>query len=133
MRKMLQGLVTVAVLATAFGASAGELDAKSKRSLDLAINGRVAGRPVACINPSKIYSTDVIDKTAIVYRMSDGELYVNRPTQGAHNLDHNAVVLTRKGIEPLCSNDFVNLGDVGGWVTASVAMGPFVPYAPAAR
>jgi len=136
MRKVLQGLVTVAVLATASNAFAGELGAKAQRSLDRAINGRVAGAPVACINPSQIRSTEVVDKTAVLYRMSDGKLYVNRPILGAHNLDHNAVVYTGNRVQPLCSNQFVNLGDPDpriGWVTASVAMGPFVPYAPAAR
>lgn len=135
MRKLLQGLVTVMVLAAASNAFAAEPNAKGERSLDRAINGRVAGQPVACINPAKIYSTDVIDKTAIVYRMSDGQIYVNRPTLGAHNLDHDLVVYTIHSVEPLCRNDFVNLIDGKGsrWFAASVAMGPFVPYAPAKR
>lgn len=136
MRKVLQGLVAVMVLAAGSSAFAGDENGKAERSLKLAINGRVPGQPIACIYPSQIGSTEIIDGTAIVYRMVNGKVYVNYPRVGAHNLEHNAVIRMGSTVRPLCYNDFVTLYDNGGTtygVTASVAMGPFVPYVVAER
>lgn len=134
MRKMLHGLIMVATLATASTALAGDNNSKAERSLKLAINGRVPGQPIACIYPSQIGSTEIIDGTAIVYRMTNGKVYVNYPRLGAHNLERDAVARIGSTVRPLCYNDFVTLYDNGsGIVAASVSMGPFVPYVVAER
>jgi hypothetical protein len=56
--------------------STGAAEAKLAKLLE----GRTAGAPVDCINQRLIASSQIIDKTAIVYRMPGGALYVNRPT-----------------------------------------------------
>ena len=135
MRKMLHGLITAAILATASSAMAG--DESGEAGLDRLIKGRVAGQPVACINAGRIRGIQIIDRTAIIYRMSNGQIYVNRPALGAANLSSDAVINTTAIQGPLCSNEFVTFYDQGGMgmrgVAASVAMGPFVPYALAQR
>lgn len=135
MRAMFQGVVAAAVVAAAFGASAGELNTKGERSLDRTINGRVASQPVNCIDPRRAVSTEIMDRTAIVYRMPDNKLYVNRPTLGVGNLDPEAIVSWNNVNTALCSHDFVNLYDRGGTgpflPSGSVRLGQFVPYSPA--
>lgn len=137
MRKMLHGLIMAAILATAFSAMAGDDADKAERSLDRVISGRVAGQPVSCISTARVRAIQIIDRTAIVYLMSNGQIYVNRPTQGAQNLDSDAALHMVGAQGPLCTNEFVTFYDQGGrgirGVAASVAMGPFVPYAPAPR
>ncbi|RRN65047.1 hypothetical protein [Caulobacter sp. 602-1] len=137
MRKLLQGVVAAAVVAAAFGASAGELNARGERSLDRTINGRVASQPVSCIDPRRAVSIEIMDRTAIVYRMPDNKLYVNRPILGVRNLDHEAIVSWNNVNTALCSQDFVHLYDRGGegpfMLSGSVRLGQFVPYSPAQR
>lgn len=141
MSKMLHGLITAAILATAsataMGAWAGDDSAEAERNLNIVIKGRVAGQPVSCINPGRIRGIEVIPRTAIIYRMSNGQIYVNRPTQGIQNLDGEGIINIGDTPGPLCTNQFVTFYDQGGksmrGVTASVAMGPFVPYAVAQR
>lgn len=42
------------------------------------LDGRVAGKPVTCIPLNQAQSTQIIDKTAIIYRVGS-TYYVNRP------------------------------------------------------
>lgn len=94
-----------------------------------AIAGRTAGKPVDCIYLRDIRSSRIIDRTAIVYEMNNGLIYVNRPTNGASLLDWGTVMVTNTYSSQLCSIDTVKLYDTGfhmqtGWV----GLGDFVPY-----
>jgi hypothetical protein len=133
MRSWLTGLMTVAVLATASSALAGdEGNAKGERSLAKMVEGRVAGEPVDCIDPRRALMTDVIDKTAIVIRMPGGIVYVNRPEMGVAALDHDFIINPRTNGVRLCRGDAVAMVDRGGKGSAgsraSVSLGQFVPY-----
>jgi hypothetical protein len=116
--------------AAAFGAptvaSAASLppEARLARMLD----GRVAGKPVSCINQRDIRSAEIIDDTAIVYRVG-GKLYVNRPRSGASWLDRDDILVTRTSSSQLCRIDAVNLIDRGSrFPSGFVSLGDFVPY-----
>ena len=94
-----------------------------------AITGRTAGKPVDCIYLRDIRASKIIDKTAIVYEMNNGVIYVNRPRSGASSLDWTNVMITDTHSSQLCSIDTVKLYDTGvrmstGWV----GLGDFVPY-----
>lgn len=133
MRALFQGFVAVVVLAASSSAFAGAPDSeKGERSLAKMLEGRTAGQPVKCINPANALSSEILDGTAIVYRMPGGKLYVNRPSLGAAHLDHDNLLRSQTFGTQLCNNDMVTLIERGGMISslpaAFIAMGPFVPY-----
>lgn len=92
--------------------------------------GRTAGPPVDCISLRNIDNTQIIYKTAIVYKMRDGTIYVNTPRSGAETLVEDDVMVTNTPTQQLCSIDVVQLHNPGiTWMwTGSVTLGEFVPY-----
>lgn len=135
MKTMFKALVAIVVLCGATGGVASAAE-RNERILARTVEGRVAGAPVACVKFDQPYSTEVIDKTAVVYRLRDGTMYVNRPLANAENLNRNTSNWRENpSRRPLCVNDVT--GDYGGDVYANfrpsfrplvVTLGPFVPY-----
>ncbi len=103
-------------------------DARGEASLDKIVAGRTAGSPVDCINLRDIRSTEIVDDTAIVYRMNNGTLFVNRPGSGSI-LDRDDILVTRTIGTRLCRIDIVNLVDRGSQMpSGSLSLSDFVPY-----
>lgn len=101
--------------------------------LDRMLEGRVAGKPVDCIALSDIRSSQIIDRTAIVYEVGN-KLYVNRPRNGASQLDRDDVLVTNTVTGQLCRIDLVRLVDRNGrFPRGVVSLDSFVPYAKPAR
>lgn len=101
---------------------------KGEAELARALEGRVAGEPVNCINLHRIRSSRIINRTAIVYD-AGGTLYVNRPRSGASSLTDWDVLVTRPFGSRLCSIDTVELISPGtGMLGGIVFLGDFVPY-----
>jgi hypothetical protein len=112
-----------------FGAGAAEARTRVTPEAKLAkiLDGRVAGPPVNCLQLRSIDSTQIIDKTALVYRVG-GTLYVNRP-RNADSLDDNDVLVTRTSTGNLCSIDTVTLVDrYAKFQRGFVSLDRFVPY-----
>jgi hypothetical protein len=115
-----------ALAATAAPVLAARLSPEAK--LDQLLAGRVAGKPVSCINLRDIQSSQIVDRTAIVYRVG-GKLYVNRPRSGASWLDDDDILLTNTVTGQLCRIDTVKLIDrTSRFQRGFVALGDFVPY-----
>ncbi|MBL9065042.1 MAG: hypothetical protein JNN10_01980 [Sphingopyxis sp.] len=92
------------------------------------LEGRVAGEPQNCIPLSMARSSQVIDKTAIVYRVGS-TLWVNRPEGGASSLDDDDILVTKLSGSQLCSIDAVQLHDRSSHMYSGfVSLGKFVPY-----
>lgn len=90
---------------------------------------RAAGEPVDCIQQNLISSTEIVNRTAIVYRMNNGTIYVNRPASGATFLSKGDVLVTDTHSTQLCSVDIVKLFDTGSRMqSGTVGLGKFVPY-----
>lgn len=128
-------LLTCGLLAFGSGQAAA---AENKGELSLAkiLEGRAAGEPVTCLDTRRAFSAEIADKTAIVYRMPDGALYVNRPQAGAASLDRQSVLQPRSPIGSTCKGDRVDLvesGGKGGIARGSVLLGVFTPYAKVTR
>ena len=125
MRKILTCLIAGLTLAGSASAAVAP-----EARLEKLLQGRVAGKPVNCINSRDIRSTQIIDRTAIVYRVGS-KLYVNRPRSGASSLDRDDILVTRQfgGTSQLCRIDMVQLIDRAAlFPTGFVALGEFVPY-----
>lgn len=98
------------------------------QQLAKALQGRVAGKPVSCIDPRVNSTTQIIDKTAILYG-SGRTIYLQKP-QNASSLDDDDILVTElRGSGQLCDIDIVRLHDrTGGWYRGFVGLNKFVPY-----
>ncbi len=91
------------------------------------LEGRVAGEPVRCIDMSRVSSSTIYDKTAIVFD-AGSTLYVNRPDSGENSLRRNDIMVTKTFSHQLCSIDTVEMRDSSGFWSGVVFLGEFVPY-----
>jgi len=93
-----------------------------------ALQGRVAGEPVSCIDLHRVHSSRIITNTAILYD-AGSVIYVNRPANGADALNQWDTMVTRTPSTQLCNVDTVTMLDQGSRMfTGVVFLGDFVPY-----
>lgn len=105
--------------------AAANPEAKLARILE----GRVGGKPVDCIDLRQVRSTKIINDAAILYKMADGTVYLNRPESGRTWLNDWDALLTRTQSSRLCSIDVVHMYDpVSDIQKGTVFLGDFVPY-----
>ena len=127
MRKLLS-IAAFSLLAASASAMASPAREANEAKLARALEGRVAGEPVRCINLRNVRSSRIIDRTAILYD-AGGTIYVNRPRGGGESLDRWDTLVTRLHSSQLCSIDIVNLFESGSNIqTGFVSLGEFVPY-----
>lgn len=92
------------------------------------LQGRVAEAPVQCIDLHRIRSSRIITDTAIIYD-AGSVIYVNRPENGADQLNQWDTMVTRTPSTRLCSIDTVTMIDRASHnFTGVVFLGDFVPY-----
>jgi hypothetical protein len=126
MRRIIPAFLAGALLVS--GAAQAGPRLAPEAQLAKALEGRVAGQPVDCINLRTIRSSRIIDDTAIIYD-AGGTLYVNRPRAGREDLDQWDTLVTKTHSSRLCSIDTVQLYDVAAHMpTGFVFLGEFVPY-----
>ena len=127
MRHLIPALIAAAAVAAAPAATAREkLDPEAE--LAKLLEGRVAGEPQNCIPLSTARSSQIIDKTAIVYKVGS-TYWVNRPKGGAESLDDDDILVTKTTGNQLCNIDTVELRDSSSRMYAGfVSLGDFVPY-----
>jgi hypothetical protein len=127
MRPLILTLLAAATVAAAPAASTARERLSPDRPLDKLLAGRVAGEPRDCIPLTFVTSSQIIDKTAIVYRIG-GTLWVNRP-DGAETLDDDDILVTKLTTSQLCSIDTVQLRDRSSHMFSGfVGLNQFVPY-----
>lgn len=126
MRKFLPFIAAPLLLISGHATAAPRVDPELR--LARALEGRVAGEPVDCIQLRNIRSSRIIDDTAILYEAGN-TIYVNRPRAGRESLDQWDTLVTKTHGSQLCSIDVVQLYDTGSRMqTGSVFLGEFVPY-----
>lgn len=129
-------IALAAMLATSGSAIARSPSAaeRGQERLDKVLAGRVAGKPQSCISLHSIQSSEIIDRTAIIYRVGGGRLYLNRPEIGRESLDDDDIMVTKTVGSQLCRIDTVRLVDRGSrFETGFVGLGDFVPYSRAPK
>ncbi|AJA10637.1 hypothetical protein SKP52_18840 [Sphingopyxis fribergensis] len=127
MRHLIPALLAAAALAAAPAATAREKLAPEDQLAKL-LEGRVAGEPQDCISLSTARSSQIIEKTAIVYKVGS-TYWVNRPRGGAESLDDDDILVTKTTGSQLCSIDAVELRDrTSHFYAGFVSLGKFVPY-----
>lgn len=122
-------ILGAALIGAAMPVVAAQRDNKAgEAALAKAIAGRIAGKPVSCLNQPTVRSSQVIDGTAIVYEVGS-TLYVNRPRIGAESLDNDDILVSRTTGSQLCSLDSIRLLDNASRIERGfVTLGDFVPY-----
>jgi hypothetical protein len=121
------GVFVLAAFAAAVASpSLGE---RGEAALAKSLEGRIAGKPVDCIQQYEIRSSEIVDGTAILYWTAGNRVYVNRPAIGKESLRRGKVLVTDTHTNQLCSVDTVKLLDNGsGFPAGFVGLGAFVPY-----
>jgi hypothetical protein len=126
MLKFIPALAAAALAAFAPAEAAPRIQPEAQ--LARALEGRVAGNPVDCINLRNVRSSRMIDKTAILFD-AGGTIYVNRPTAGRESLDRDDALVTRTHSSQLCSIDTVTIIDTAAHFQRGIVfLGDFVPY-----
>lgn len=119
-------LIGAMLMTTTVAAQAARPDPETR--IAKALDGRVAGKPVDCIPLQQIQSSQIFDRTAILYKVGR-TWYLNRPASGATFLDSNDILVTDTRSPNLCSIDIVRLLDQSTrFPSGSIGLGKFVPY-----
>lgn len=127
-RKLITLFLGAAAISAAPAAAQPGARLSPEAELERALEGRVAGRPVDCIDLRSVGSSRVIDRTAIIYGRGS-TIYVNRPRSGASSLSRHDAAILRTISNRLCSIDTLQMVDTGtGVQTGLVFLGEFVPY-----
>ena len=127
---------TIALFAAALSTGTGLAAAAAppEEQIAKALDGRVAGEPRDCIQQRDIRSTRIIARTAILYEMNNGTIYLNRPESGEAFLRSGLTLVTNTHSSQLCSIDIVRLYDAPAqFESGSIGLGAFVPYVKPAR
>ena len=128
MRPLIFTILAAAAVAATPGVSAAKEKLSPEAKLEKLLDGRVAGEPQNCIPLASANSSQIIDKTAIVYRVGS-TLWVNRPKGGAESLNDDDILVTKLTGSQLCSIDTVELHDrTSHMYSGFVSLGEFVPY-----
>ena len=102
--KLIPAAFAIAALASGVPAAANK---SGEAKLAKMLEGRVAGKPVRCLDSSQRRNMEVVDRTALVFR--DGStLYVNRPS-GVQLLTWSDVPVFKVFGDQVCKNDIVHL------------------------
>jgi hypothetical protein len=128
MRCLLSSIAATLLMSTGAVQAAPPKDGRGEAELARALEGRMPGKPVDCLEQRNIRSTRIIDRTAIIYD-TGRVLYVNRPTSGVNFLNRSDVLVTDTHSSRLCSIDIVRLYDQGSRMQSGLlGLGEFVPY-----
>lgn len=100
---------------------------KGQKRLAKLLDGRVAGEPRQCINDYPSRGFEIIDGTALVYRVGQ-TVWVNH-THHPESIDDDDTLVIRRYGSQLCSTDIVTTIDrISGFYTGNVFLSEFVPY-----
>lgn len=112
------------------GVDAGAADRTPEARLAEHLKGyKPSGPPTRCIPLRNIRSSQIFDRTAIVYDMGGGLRYLNRPSSGESSLRRGDVMVTDTRSPDLCSIDIVRMYDSASRMqTGFVGLGEFIPY-----
>src|SRR5690242_6314813 len=106
---MMRNLVHAVLAAALTAAPAAAVQRAPDEQLAKLLEGRVAGKPVSCINLGRLNSNSVIiPRTAIAYRQG-ASWFVNRFHDDCQQLNDDTIVVTRTSSARLCRGDLADL------------------------
>ena len=106
--------------------------AKEEARLEKALAGKVAGKPVSCIQLRNAQGTESFDndKGTILFKVSRKLVYRTDTNGGCRDIGRSNALITRSfGGGQLCRGDIATSADLtAGFSSGSCAMNDFVPY-----
>ena len=105
--------------------------AAKQREYQLALQGKVAQRPVSCLPSYRSGDMRTIDDNTILFRDGASRVYVNHMQGGCSSLSRgNYTLVTRSfGGSGLCRGDIAQVVDLlNGMQVGSCVFGDFTPY-----
>jgi len=94
-----------------------------------ALAGRTAGKPVSCVRLREVRSTQVVDESAIIYKLNNKKWLVNFPSGGCASLRPERALVTSTPSTNLCRGDIARVIDPPTPIEyGSCGLGDFVPY-----
>ncbi|WP_260597895.1 DUF6491 family protein [Sphingomonas endolithica] len=117
-------LAPIALLAVATGA-----DSQSRPDeLARATAGRIAGKPVSCVDPRLVDGPTVVGKQTLIYRQGRGRVWVNTLPEECLGLRFNAVPVVEMLNGEMCRNDSFTPVSPGAIPGGRCRLGSFTPY-----
>lgn len=133
MRRLASILVAAATLAgcASYAQQPAYRSANNDRDFHKALAGKVAGRPVDCLQSYNAGDMQVIDDNTILFRQGS-RTYVQSPVGGCAPLGSGNYTLVTKsfGSMGLCRGDIARVVDLsgGGFTVGSCSLNSFVPF-----
>jgi hypothetical protein len=91
--------------------------------------GRTAGKPVSCVRLRDVRSTQIVDESAIIYKLTNKRWLVNFPSGGCPSLRPDRTLVTSTPSTSLCRGDIARVIDPPTPIEyGSCGLGSFVPY-----
>jgi hypothetical protein len=91
--------------------------------------GRTAGKPVSCVRLRDVRSTQIVDESAIIYKLNNKRWLVNFPAGGCASLRPDRTLVTSTPSTSLCRGDIARVIDPPTPIEyGSCGLGDFVPY-----
>lgn len=102
---------------------------KQAARLDKALEGKVAGEKVSCINREPQSNLTVISNNVLIYKVNRRLVYKNELIGSCSGLTRGDTMIVRSFGSQLCRGDFTTTADLTvGITTGSCALGDFIPY-----
>ena len=122
-------LVPLLLAACAGGNEPSRLTEKQAARLDAALQGKVAGEPVSCVNRYPAASLTAISDSVLLYRVSGRLVYRNDLIGSCSGLSRGDTLVVRTYGTQYCRGDMARSADlVTGSITGGCALGSFTPY-----
>jgi hypothetical protein len=104
--------------------------AKDEADLAVALSGRIAGPPQACVSQTELGGTRSFGRGIVLFSGRTGDVvYVNRPAAGCPDLGSGRAFKARTTATQFCRGDIVTVFDpVSGMDFGGCALGEFTPY-----
>ena len=127
---MLRATASLLLLVTSASAAAPEYSAdRAERDLATALAGRTPGKPVNCVDQSRLQGPEVINDRIIIYRQSGGKIWLTGVKPSCPALNGDMILITETFGTQLCRNDrFSTVPRGGGVPSAYCFFTDFTPY-----
>lgn len=105
------------------------LTPKQSAKLEKALEGKVAGEKISCINREPQTSLTIISNKVLLYRVSKRLVYKNALIGSCSGLTYGDTMIVRSFGSQLCRGDLATSANLmTGMTTGACALGDFVPY-----
>lgn len=93
------------------------------------LEGRVAGKPVDCIDKSRLDGPQIVDGGTLIYRESGRRIWRNDPIGGCPGLRTGDTMVIEVWGSQLCRNDHFRSVAPGSSIPGAICrLGSFTPY-----